>query len=191
MSGMVVVLATRYLVFGLFAVAFVVAATHYGVKHGKLSPFSPFARGVRQISPHLLKPFERSLYRGGGNPANAPYVFFWVALIGGLLLIGAVQWVVALVYDLAGSAAAGPRSLVRFAVSLGFSVLMIAIFLRVIASWFGASPYSRAMRLVHGLTDWLLDPLRRVIPPIGMIDITPMVAYLMLLLARGFVLGLI
>jgi YggT family protein len=47
------------------------------------------------------------------------------------------------------------------------------------------------MRVIHALTDWLLDPLRRVIPPIGMIDITPMVAYLMLMLARSFVVSLI
>ncbi|MDH4132859.1 MAG: YggT family protein, partial [Gemmatimonadota bacterium] len=106
-------------------------------------------------------------------------------------LLGVTQWLVGLVYTLAGSAAAGPRPLLRFVVNLGFSILMIAIFVRVISSWFGVSPYSRFMRVIHALTDWLLEPLRRVIPPIGMIDISPMVAYLMLMLARGFVVSLI
>jgi len=96
-----------------------------------------------------------------------------------------------MVYTLIGSAAAGPRALVGFVVNLIFSILMISIFIMVIGSWFGASPYSRFMRVVHALTDWLLDPLRRIIPPIGMIDVSPMVAYLMLLLARSFVMSLI
>ena len=191
MTGAIIVLATRYLVFAIFASATVVAGTSWAIRHGHLSPFNPFAKAVRRLSPPLLRPFERSLHRGGGNPANAPYVFFWVAVLGGLLMLGVVQWLVAMVYTLLGSAAAGPRVLVRFVVNLIFSILMISIFIRVIGSWFGASPYSRFMRVVHGLTDWLLDPLRRVIPPIGMIDISPMVAYLMLLLARGFVMSLI
>jgi len=66
---------------------------------------------------------------------------------------------------------------------------MLALFIRVIASWLGVSPYSRPMRIIHGLTDWLLGPLRRVIPPFGMFDLTPLVAYLMLWLARSLVLG--
>ena len=49
------------------------------------------------------------------------------------------------------------------------------------------SPYSRPMRIIHGMTDWLLEPLRRIIPPLGMIDVSPIVAYFMLMLAQGFV----
>lgn len=191
MTGALIIMAVRYLVFGVFAVALLVAGTSWAVKQGHLSPFNPLARTIRRISPPLLRPFERSLHRGGGNPVNAPYVFFWVAVLGGLVLLGVTQWLVGLVYTLAGSAAAGPRPLLRFVVNLGFSILMIAIFVRVISSWFGVSPYSRFMRVIHALTDWLLEPLRRVIPPIGMIDISPMVAYLMLMLARGFVVSLI
>lgn len=72
-----------------------------------------------------------------------------------------------------------------------FSLLMLALFVRVLSSWFGASPYSKVMRVVNVLTDWLLDPLRKILPPFGMIDLSPMVAYLMLSLARWFVLGLL
>lgn len=190
MIGSIVIEVTRYLVFAVFALGLTVAGTHWGVKHGHLAPFNPFARLVRRLSPPLLRPFERRLHRGGGNPANAPYIFFWTSLFGGLILLGLVQWVVGMLYDLAGSAEAGPRQLIRFLVNLGFMALMLAIFIRVIASWFGASPYTRFMRAVYGMTDWLIDPLRRVIPPLGMIDLTPMVAYLMLMLARGFVLSL-
>jgi YggT family protein len=184
-------LAVRGLVFLVFVVAAVVAATHWAVKHKHLQPFGPLPRTVRRIGDPLIKPFERRLYRSGGNPANAPYLFFWAALIGGLAAIALVEWLIGIVVSLGSSAAAGPRGLLVFAVNVVFSVLMLALFVRVIVSWIGASPYSKPMRVVYGLTDWLLDPLRKVIPPLGAFDLTPLVAYLMLSLARWFVLGLI
>ena len=43
------------------------------------------------------------------------------------------------------------------------------------------------MRIVHGLTDWLVDPIRRVVPPLGMFDISPLVAYFVLYLVEQLV----
>ena len=62
---------------------------------------------------------------------------------------------------------------------------MLALFVRVIASWLGISPYSAWMRPVMILTNWLIEPIRRILPPMGMIDFCPMVAWLLLWLARG------
>lgn len=184
-----IVVAARVLVFGVFSVAAVVAGTHWAVKHGHLSPFGALPRLGRTLGQPFLRPFERSLHRGGGNPVNAPYAFFWVALLGGLASLALLEWLIGTVLALYFSAAEGPRGLVRFAVNAVFSVLILAVFIRVIASWFGLSPYSRPMRVVHALTDWLLEPLRRIIPPLGMIDVSPIVAYFMLYLARGLVMG--
>ena len=190
MIGLYVILATRVLVFAVFSVALVVAVTHWAVKHGHLTPFGPVPRMARYLGGPLLKTFERRLHRSGGNPVDAPYTLFWIALLGGLGLIFVVQWLVGLLYSMAYSASAGPGALFRFVVNLAFSILMIAILIRAFASWFGVSPYSRPMRLVYGLTDWLIEPLRRVVPPIGMIDITPMVAYFILYLARSVLMGM-
>jgi YggT family protein len=49
---------------------------------------------------------------------------------------------------------------------------------RVFSSWLPISPYSRWIRWSYVLTDWMIVPLRRVVPSIGMIDITPIVAWL-------------
>ena len=76
------VLAARALVFTSFLVAALVAGTHWAVKHGHLSPFGALPRFTRRLGQPFLRPFERRLYRGGGNPVNAPYAFFWVALLG-------------------------------------------------------------------------------------------------------------
>jgi uncharacterized protein YggT (Ycf19 family) len=47
------------------------------------------------------------------------------------------------------------------------------------------------MRPAYTLTNWLVEPLRRIIPPFGMIDATPIIAWFLLLIVRGWVISLI
>jgi YggT family protein len=182
-------IVTRGIVFVCFALASLVALVHWLVQKGYLQPFSGLATGTRRAAEPVLKPMERRLHRSGRNPVDAPFYLFWVTLFGGLAVIALVQWLTSTIAQLLVVSAYGPRGILVMALSALFNILMLAIFVRVIASWFSISPYNWFMRLVHGLTDWLIDPLRKVIPPLGMIDIVPMVAYFMLYLARSFVLS--
>ena len=60
-------------------------------------------------------------------------------------------------------------------------VLTIAIFTRVILSWFpNVSNENPLVATVYHVTEPILGPLRRVIPLVGMIDITPLVAIITL-----------
>ena len=59
-------------------------------------------------------------------------------------------------------------------------VLTIAIFARAILSWFPTNPGNRLVALLYQLTEPILVPLRRIIPRLGVIDITPMVAIILL-----------
>lgn len=181
-----ILLATRVVVFAAFAFAAVVAGTHWAVTRGHLTPFSAPARAVRRLGEPVVRPMERALLGRGGNPANAPFALFWVALIGGLALLALVQWLLGFALSLTASAASGPRGVVGFLVYVLFTVLKGALWVRVLSSWFSISRYSRPMRIVYGLTDWLVEPLRRVLPPLGMFDLSPFVAYLMLVLAQSF-----
>ena len=47
------------------------------------------------------------------------------------------------------------------------------------------------MRAAYALTDWIVEPLRRVIPPIGRFDFTPIVAWILILVLRGIVLSIV
>lgn len=58
--------------------------------------------------------------------------------------------------------------------------LAFAIFARAILTWFPIDRNGPIMQFLNAVTDPVLEPLRKVIPPIGMIDITPMVAMLLL-----------
>ena len=55
-------------------------------------------------------------------------------------------------------------------------VLSFAIFIRAILSWFRISRYNLLILLLDDATEPVLAPLRRVIPRLGMFDVTPLIA---------------
>jgi len=61
-------------------------------------------------------------------------------------------------------------------------VIAIIIFVRAILSWFATSPNSQLVLFLDRITEPILAPLRRIIPRLGMVDITPMIAIIILLL---------
>lgn len=171
--------------------ACLVALTGWAVRSRRLNPFHPWARFVRRMSDPLLRPIERRVVRAGGSPQDAPLWLIGVVVIGGLVLISVTRWIFGSLVQLDYLASAGPRAWLQFAVSAAFSLVMMALFVRVIGSWFGVSRYTRWMRPFFLLTDWIVEPIRRVMPPFGMIDFSPMVAWLVLWVLRGFIMGLL
>ncbi len=68
----------------------------------------------------------------------------------------------------------------RSFVELLFTELIYAIIGRALLSWFNLGPSNPLVRILYEITEPILAPMRRVIPMIGMIDITPIVAILLL-----------
>jgi len=174
----------RGVVVVVFLYAVVVATTQWAIRRRRLTPFGAWPRLVRRISEPVLLPLERRIIRAGGSPTDAPLWLLGIAIVGGLLLITLVRWLIGAVYEVGVLTQAPPRIWLIEAVSWGFRILMIALLVRVIASWLGVSPYSKWMRPFVVLTDWLLEPLRRVLPPMGPLDLSPMVAYFLLWIAQ-------
>lgn len=66
--------------------------------------------------------------------------------------------------------------------------LWIAILARVIISWIPigeGSPFMPIVRMIYQITEPILAPIRGVLPNMGMLDLSPMIAILLLLLARN------
>ncbi|HEX3236624.1 MAG TPA: YggT family protein [Gemmatimonadales bacterium] len=182
-------LGARALVVFALVYASIVGLTTWAVRRRRLSPFGAWPRLVRRASDPILLPLERRIIRAGGSPQDAPLWLVVLVVLGGLLLLTLVHWLAGVAVSLSVVASSGPRALARFLVDALFALLMGAIFVRVIASWLGLSPYSRWMRPVVAATDWLIEPIRRILPPLGMFDMSPMVAWLILYVVRGFVLS--
>lgn len=82
-------------------------------------------------------------------------------------------------------------SLLVDVVSTAFSVYTLLIIGRILLSWIPHNPYNPVIRFVHELTDPYLNIFRRVIPPLGMIDISPIVAILVLNLIRSVIITIL
>lgn len=72
-----------------------------------------------------------------------------------------------------------------------FQLLNLAILARVLLSWFNVNPYNPIVSFLYQVTEPILGPLRRYIPPLGMIDITPIVAIILLQVVEQFLLMLL
>ncbi len=66
-------------------------------------------------------------------------------------------------------------------------VLLIAIVIRSLMSWFPMSRNNPFARLVHQITDPMIEPVRRILPRTGMIDLSGMVVIVLLYVAIAVV----
>jgi YggT family protein len=169
------ILRSAFLVGGI--VLAVVATADWAARARRLSPFGGPARFLRsRVDPRLVG-IERQVIRAGGRATATPwwalvaYVMFAALVLGGLDMVGA------LLRDAAIATAAGAAGFLVLAVRWTFGFLKIALLVRVLSSWFPSLASSRWTRWAYGATEWMLRPLRRLIPSIGVIDITPIVAY--------------
>jgi YggT family protein len=184
-------IAVRSIVLLALAFAATVALTHWAVRSRRINPFGAWPRLVRRMSDPILLPLERRVINAGGNPQNAPLWLLGLVIGGGLLLLSLAQWLINTASGLVLLAQGGVRVWIQVLLSAVFTILMAAILIRVIASWLGIGPYRKWMRPVYALTNWLIDPIRRILPPVGIFDFSPMVAWLVLYVVRGFVLGML
>lgn len=68
-----------------------------------------------------------------------------------------------------------------------FTLLWFAIIARVLVSWLPVDRYHPAVQILDQITEPVLAPLRRVIPPMGMMDITPLVALVLIQILQAIV----
>ena len=184
-------IAVRSIVLLALAFAATIALTHWAVRSRRINPFGAWPRMVRRVSDPILLPLERRVISAGGNPQNASLWLLGLVIGGGLLLLSLTQWLIGTAAGLVLLAQGGVRVWLQVLMSAVFTILMTAILIRVIASWLGIGPYRKWMRPIYTLTNWLVDPIRRILPPVGIFDFSPMVAWLVLYVVRGFVLGLL
>ena len=76
-----------------------------------------------------------------------------------------------------------------------FIVFQLCILVRILMSWVTIAPMRRSSQAVvqffHDTTGWYLDIFRRMIPPVGPLDLSPMVALIVLFIVQRIVVGLI
>lgn len=182
----------RYAVFGVVALVALAAFAAVLVQRRAINPFGALARTLRKLSDPLVKPVERVMLRRGGNPQNAPWWLLGIALVAGIVLISMIEWLYGAVQTARVAAHVGGRATAVLIVDWTIRLLSLALMIRVLGSWLGADRFTTWMRPFYLATEWMLKPLRRVVPPFGPVDITPIVAWFLLtVVVRRLLIGLI
>ena len=179
---------------GLFALAALLAAlcaVDWLVRTRKLSPFGATARFMRATVDPLLRPIERRVVRAGGLPSSAPWWALAAVALAGIVLISLLEFARSQAGFLYASLTGGPAAMIRLGIIWVFTIVQIALIVRVLLSWIPLRPGAWYWRWSYALTEPILKPLRRIIPTIGMMDVTPIVAWLLLGLLQGIVLRLV
>lgn len=167
------------LVFGL------ICLLDWAVRTRKISPFNAIARFCRSTVDPLIVPIERRVVRAGGTPASAPLWALVVVVVGGILLLTFLDFIRLQVARSFIASQGGSAGIYHLLVSWTFTILKIALIVRVISSWLPISPYSVWVRWSYRLSEPILAPMRRIVPNLGGLDITPILAYFLLSLVES------
>lgn len=132
---------------------------------------NPLAQAIVQLTSPLIVPVRRVVPAIGNLDtatllvAYAAQVLFFIA--AALLLGGGLS---------AGIFIGAAFALLR----LSLWIFLIAIFIGVVLSWISPGNYNPAGALADDLTRPLLRPIRRVMPPIAGLDLSPLAAILLI-----------
>jgi YggT family protein len=170
----------RYVVLAAFAASVLLACASWLVRTRRVSPFGVVGRVLRAATDPVLRPVEARLVRSGGNPVHAGWWLVVGVAAAGVLLLAAWNWLEGLAYGAAAAFSGGPRAAAALGIVLAYKIVVAALVVRVLASWFGYHRYTRWLAPAYALTDWVVEPIRRVLPPLGALDWSPLAAWLVL-----------
>jgi YggT family protein len=81
----------------------------------------------------------------------------------------------------------GSVSSIGDVIALLLQLLAIAIIIRALLSWVQPDPRNPIVQALDAVTEPVLQPLRQIVPRIGMFDITPIVAIIVLQILAALV----
>jgi len=155
-----------------------------------LNPFGWISLTTRRLTDPILAPIRRGLAGFGVNPKYAPLVAILITILIGFFVLQLVSSVAntitGVLFSLQNQEVVPVFGYILYGL---IDLYMALILIRIIFSWAMVSYSNRVMRVLVNTTEPLLGPLRRLIPPVLMFDISPVVAFLILMLFKAAIAG--
>ncbi|MBP6786184.1 MAG: YggT family protein [Candidatus Promineofilum sp.] len=80
-------------------------------------------------------------------------------------------------------------------INIVFSAFYVLVFAQIILSWVRPNPYHPTwgpiIRLINGIVDPILNPIRRLMPAMGGLDFSPMIVLLLARVLQGVLINLV
>lgn len=133
---------------------------------------NPIAQAILKITSPVVVPLRRIVPPVGRIDTATVLVAFTIQYVLILLILFMHG-------DTAGFVAIALTAAVDL-ILLTLRLFVFAIIIRVILSWISPGGYNPALAFIHSLTDRILLPFRRVIPPLGGLDLSPLLAIILI-----------
>ena len=155
-----------------------------------LNPFSWSSLTIRRLTDPFIAPVRRALMRYGVDPKYAPLVMILLTILLGwfalTLIHGLANTIAGLIFGLTSGRVVALLGYVIYGL---VSIYIMLVFVRIILSYTTLDYRNRVMRLLMNITEPLLGPLRRIVPTVGMFDISPLVAFIILWILQVAIAG--
>ncbi|HUD96253.1 MAG TPA: YggT family protein [Woeseiaceae bacterium] len=133
---------------------------------------NPVAQGILRITSPLIVPLRRLLPSIGRLDTATVLLAFVVQFLAVVLLL-------AIMNRMADPFTIAVVSLIELAI-LSLNLFFFVILIRIILSWVSPNNYNPITALLTTISEPILRPFRRLIPPIGGLDISPIFAIVLL-----------
>ena len=179
MGGSYVGNAATFLIHTLFGLYILLVMLRFLLQWARADFYNPVSQFIVKATQPPLTPL-RKFIPGFGGLDTAALVFMVILKIVELWLVTGL---------LGMSPQIGGLALLSVAelLSLLINVFIFSILIQVIISWVNPGMNNPVMGLLHSLTEPLLGPARRVIPPISGLDLSPIIVIVVLQLASMLV----
>src|SRR5918992_586430 len=190
------ILRTLYLfiTWGVMAVAIAMIALiilRSIYNYADVNPFRRSAISLKRATDLMILPIRRMLVAFRLEPKVAPFIAVLLIILIGYFVVQVASSVLntmaGILYAVTSGVPGFPIAIVGYLVFGLLGLYTLAIFVRIFLSWGGLGYGNRWMRFLIRITEPLMDPLRRNIRPVGMFDISPIIAFLILWVLQAIV----
>lgn len=146
------------------------------VQYADLNPFGQFMMFVRRVTDPLVVPIRGGLRNVGMNPNFAPVIVILLTILFGFFARELAGSIYATIVGVSRSL--GEGSVVRLIghTLLGaLNIYSLLVVIYIIMSWFTSRTTNPVTRFLASVCEPILMPLRRVIPPLGPLDLSALI----------------
>jgi YggT family protein len=186
----------QFITWGVTAIivaAIVLIVLRLVVNSMDLNPFSWSAVTLRRSTEPVLRPVRATLIGFRLDPKFAPFIAVILIIVAGYLVIqvagSVLNTIAGIIYAITSRQLGAPVAIVGYLLFGFLGLYTLLIFIRIILSFVGVGYGNPLMRFLYRTTEPLLGPLRRMVPPVGMFDISPIVAFIIVWLCQAAVAG--
>jgi len=170
-----------FLINALLDIACVLLLARFLIQASRADFYNPISQGIVRITDPLLKPL-RKVIPPIGNLDTVSFLMAW--FVKGLAVVMIVKFNTGSFPSILLPVVEGLFEVLKLTLNIYFFALIVI----VVLSWVAPGNYHPAAMLLYQITEPLVAPVRRVIPPLGGLDLSVMVVFLLLIFVRDFVL---